>query len=158
MSLKIDDNNYKTYKQVFEILSGHLHKDLDKIIPADSHPINVLNAWETQSKSLAKRGLKAGLLDIISSLNEYPQTNIADINADLEKNSLPNVNKLKGIIKDSIKKVLQTKKIKNIDQYYIIKELLDDTVSDITETERKNLSTYLGDFEMKTRPANSSLA
>jgi hypothetical protein len=151
MSLKIDDNNYKRYKQVFEILCSHLHKDLEKILPVDSHPVNVLKAWETKSKSIAKRGLKAGLLDIISELNEHRQTIIADINGDLEKNGLPNVTKLKGIIKNSIKKVLQTKKIKNIDQYYIIKELLDDTVSDITEAERKNLSTYLGDFEMKTR-------
>ncbi len=104
---------------------------------------------ESKSKSIAKRGLKAGLLDIISEIKEHPQTTISDVNADLEKNGLPNVNKLTGILRDSVKKVLHTKKIKNIDQYYVIKELLDDTVSDITETERKDLSTYLSDFEMK---------
>ena len=104
---------------------------------------------ETKNKSIAKRGLKARLLDIISEIKEHTQTTISDVNADLEKNGLPNVNKLTGIMRDSVKKVLQTKKIKNIDQYYVIKELLNDTVSDITKTERKNLSTYLGDFEMK---------
>lgn len=126
-----------------------MHKDLEKLVPADSHPVAVLNSWEAKSKSLAKRGLKEGLRDSISSLSAYPKTIIADISADLEKNNLPSLNKLTSIIKDSVKKVLQTKKIKNIDQYYIIKELIDDTVSDITEKERTDLSKYLGDYENK---------
>jgi hypothetical protein len=149
MSLKINDDNYQTYKKVYEILCRHLHKEIRAILPADTDPITILTTMETKNKSIAKRGLKAGLLDIISEIKEHPQTTISDVNADLEKNGLPNVNKLTGIMRDSVKKVLQTKKIKNIDQYYVIKELLNDTVSDITKTERKNLSTYLGDFEMK---------
>ncbi|OQA11524.1 MAG: hypothetical protein BWY67_00881 [Bacteroidetes bacterium ADurb.Bin397] len=149
MKLKIDDNNYQTYKKVFEILCQHLLKDLEVTIPADAHPIAVLNSWEVKSKSLAKRGLKSGLMDLLGNIKEIPHDISAAINSDLEKNNLPSINKLTGIIKDSIYKVLQTKKINNINQYYIIKELLDDTVSDITETERRDLSKFLGEFEAK---------
>jgi hypothetical protein len=81
MSLKIDDNNYLEYKQVYEIICRHLFKDLDHMVPADSHPIAVLNNWETKSKSLAKRGLKAGLMDSFSSINHYPKTTLVDINS-----------------------------------------------------------------------------
>lgn len=150
MRLKIDNKNYQIYKQVFEILCKHLHKDLIGILPPDVHPIAVLNRWEIKNLTLAKRGLKEGLRDLLLNARDFPQATIALLNADLKKNNLPNINILTGLVSDSIGRVLKSKKIQNIDQYYIVKELLDDTVSNISETERRDLSKYLGEFETKT--------
>lgn len=149
MRLRINDNNYQTYKQVFEILSKHLYKDLNGILPPEVNPVAVLNGWEVKNKALAKKGLKEGLRDFLMNVRDFPQESIELLNQELNQSNLPSFNLLVGLISDSISKVLKSKKIKNIDQYYIIKELLNDTVSDITEIERRDLSKYLSEFERK---------
>lgn len=121
MSLKIDDDNYQTYKKVFEILCRHLHKEIRAVLPADTDPVTILTAMESKNKSIAKRGLKAGLLDIISEIKEHPKTTISDVNADLEKNGLPNVNKLTGIIRDSLKKFCRQKKLKTLTSIMLLR-------------------------------------
>lgn len=145
MTIKITDENYQAYK----ILSEHTFKDVLHLLTSESDPARVLESWELKSKSLAKKGLKAGLTDLLSSLNGCPPTLLADINADLQKENLPPLTQLLGLTQDTIKKILRLKKIKTIHQYYIIKELLDDTTSAITEDERADLSKYMGKFEMR---------
>jgi hypothetical protein len=149
MSIKITEINYETYKKVYEIISDHLLKDLIKILPSTANPTTVLDEWEVKSKSLARRGLQTGLNDMLSSLKHCPKTILLEINSDLQKLDLPNLESLLNIIDKTITKVLRTKKIKNLDEYYIIKELLDDTNSEISEMDRSNLSKYFLDFELK---------
>jgi hypothetical protein len=150
MSIKINADNYNTYKRVYEIISHHLYKDLSNLLSSDSNPVTVLNNWEAKSKSLAKRGLQAGLNDCLSSVSYYPAATFQEINAELDNNNLPNLYTLTGSIQKTIRKVLKTKKIQHIDQYYIVKELLDDTTSEITEDDRKTLSACLYDFGQAT--------
>ncbi len=150
MSFKITDQNYRVYKRVFEILTDHLFpKELISRFP-DAHPVKVLNEWEAKSKTLAKKGLKSGLNDILSNSNEIPFDIISVIDAELIAEKLPGFRILMGVIKGSIQEVLKLKKIKNIDQYYIIKDLLDDTTSEISILERESLSSYLGEYERAT--------
>ena len=150
MSIKITAANYHTYKQVYEIISHHLYSDLSKILAIESSPISILNNWEAQSKSLARRGLQAGLNDSLSSISHYPPGIFKAINTDLVLNKLPDLFTLAGSIQKTISKVLKTKKIQNIDQYYIVKEMLDDTSSPITETDKNILSTCMYNFEQAT--------
>jgi hypothetical protein len=149
MSIKITEINYETYKKVYGIISDHLLKDLIKILPSTANPTTVLDEWEVKSKSLARRGLQTGLNDMLSSLKHCPKTILLEINSDLQKLDLPNLESLLNIIDKTITKVLRTKKIKNLDEYYIVKELLDDTHSEISEMDRSNLSKYFLDFELK---------
>jgi hypothetical protein len=150
MSIKVTQDNYPTYKKVFEIISQRLYKDLNNSLPAEANPVNVLNRWETQSKSIARRGLQTGLNDFLSSVSQYPKEIIADINAELERNELPNIYTLSGLINKTIKQVLRTGKIKTIDQYYIVKEVLDDTISEISAEEKNSLSDCMKTYEITT--------
>lgn len=154
MSVKINDINYDTYKKVFEIISRHFFKDLVEILPSSANPIFVLNEWETKSKSLARKGLQTGLNDILSNIKLCPKTTLLEINSELQNLNLPNLDTLLNIIDKTISKVLKTKKIKNIDEYYIIKELLNDTNSEISEIERSHLSKYFLDYEAQTSVSN----
>jgi hypothetical protein len=150
MSIKVTKNNYPTYKKVYEIISQRLYKDLDGKLPPETNPVIVLNRWEAENKSMAIRGLQAGLNDCLSSVSHYPKEIVADINAELEKNELPNIYNLSGLIYKTIKQVLKTGKIKTIDQYYIVKELLDDTASKISADERYSLSNSINNYETTT--------
>lgn len=150
MSIKITTDNYDIYKKVYVIIMTRQWQDLKNILPESSNPINVMDELERKSKSIAKTALQAGLNDLLSSLKDCPKQTLEEIDSRLKEESLPELNSLLAVIQKTINKTLKTKKIKDIDQYYIIKEVLDDTTSDITEDQRQILSKCLGDFETST--------
>jgi hypothetical protein len=147
MSLKITQDNYSTYKKVFEIISQRLCQDLAGRLPPEANPVNVLHQWEKQSKPVARRALETGLNDCLSNLKNYPEEIIAAINAELWKNELPDIQTLSGVIQMTIEQVMKAGRIRTTEQYYIVKEVLDDTASGIPEAQRNSLSSYLGTYE-----------
>lgn len=149
MSIKITDTNYETYKKVFALIGQHLWKETLQILKLDTDPIDVLNKWETESKSLAKKGLQSGLNDTLTSLRHCPKAMLSEINDNLEKQNLPNLKTMLKVVDKTVKKVLTSQKIKSLDDYYIIKELLDDSYSEISAEDRSNLSRYFLDFELR---------
>lgn len=150
MSIKITTENYDIYKKVYVVIMARQWQDLKDILPESSNPINVIDEIELKSKSLAKTALQAGLNDILSNLKEYPKQTLEEIDLVLKEDNLPELNSLLDVIQKTINKILKAKIINDVDQYYIIKEVLDTTTSDITEGQRQILSKYLGDFEKST--------
>ena len=151
MSIKINKDNYDTYKKVFVIICRHQWEFLKGVLSENVNPILILEIVELKNKSLAKKALQSGINDIISNLNDsFTKEILSEIDLELKAENLPDLKSLLSIRKKTINKVLKAKKIKDIDHYYIIKEVLDDTTSDISEEERTCLSKYLGDFEIKS--------
>ena len=97
---------------------------------------------------MAKKALQVGINDLLSSLKDYPNEVLLQINAELAKNGIQNIHPLLKIVEQTIAKVLAKKKIKNIDEYYIIKEIIDDVSSSISEKDRNCLLIYFSDFEI----------
>lgn len=87
------------------------------------------------------------MVDYIWQTKYFPEF-AAQIDEDLIAHNLPSFQTLYGLVADCVHKVIKRQKIKNIDEYYVIKELIDDTVSDITNDERVLLTKFLADFEM----------
>jgi hypothetical protein len=133
---KINEENYEYYKKIAEVIWDFQFKDYPVEINGENLPINVLNKWEQKSKSLARRGLKAGLIDSLMMLKDANEEYILRLNEQLIKSDLPGVNKLRR------------RKIKNLDEYYIIKEIIDDTDSGISEEKREQLNRLFGEFEI----------
>lgn len=150
MSIKINNDNYDTYKKVFVIICRHQWELLKGLLPEDVNPVLMLESVELKNKSLAKKALQSGINDIISDVKEYPKETLVNIDLELKSENLPDLKLLLSITKKTINKVLKAKKIMDIDNYYFIKEILDDTTSEISEEERASLSKYLGDFEIKS--------
>ena len=153
MSFKINKDNYEIYKKVLDIYWQNLYKTMDQKMQSEMSglsPVEALNKAENEiPKSKLYSGLRQALADSISNMKDHPKF-AADINADLITNNLPSAQTLVGLVSDSVNKVLKRQKIKNIDEYYIVKEFIDDTVSDITNDERTLLSKLLADFETKS--------
>ncbi|MBB1285111.1 hypothetical protein HRH25_12070 [Flavisolibacter sp. BT320] len=152
MSVKITQENYATYKMIFEIFMHHLYRNYTAHFSPETSPLAALNRWEAQSKSMARRGLQAGLNDCLSNLRDYPEADLIALNAELEKLNLPSLQTLSGAIEKTKKQVLKSEKIKTIDQYYIIKEILDDTTSEISADERLILNSSLSTYESSRKP------
>ncbi len=118
-------------------------------------PIETMNKWEIDTpKSKLYSGLKQALGDSILMMQASTKLT-EDINVDLIASNLPNVQTLKRLISDTANKAIKRQKIRNIEEYYIIKELIDDTVANISDNERTSLIKLLGDFEQKTTSANN---
>ena len=149
--LKITDENFQEYKQVLEILWKFFISNSSynsKIDPCgETSPITVLSKWEKKSMTLAKKGLKEGLRDLIGDIIELPFEKREEINNQLAARGFLGLNQLFSIIRDTPQKVLKRGKIKNLDEYYIIKEVLADAESKITTTNQQRLWAIFVEFE-----------
>lgn len=145
--IKINKSNYKFYKEVFKII-WKFEADYTKMdINSDYCPLNILENWEKQSESLARRGLKEGLRDSLIFLKDFPADSKTELNSSLISQNYPSINTLISKIKTIPKKVVEKGKIKNLDEYYIVKEILEDIDCKITESKRNLLNNVFIEFE-----------
>lgn len=157
MAIKINEQNYNYYKLVFNVI---WHRQLIDTTPnlTDTQfsfsPTEVLNQWEAKSKKLAISGLKAGLNDLLSMIKQNKESTLLAIEADLKQHGLISLNKLLAIMRGTVKRIIKNQKIKSLTEYYIIKELLDDTLSEITEEERQILENLMFTFEQRSASNN----
>ena len=117
------------------------------MLPTDGTPVGMLNRFELKSMSLARRSLQSGLNDSLTSLKYASQEQIAAINAALQQNGLPDIYTLSGSIEKTLKKVLKSKKITHLDDYYIVREILADADAGLSTEVKDILSRCLTNFE-----------
>ena len=151
MPIKITDENYKTYKMLYEVFWLHYSQLLPFELNKDTSPIKVLDRFEARGKSFAKRSLQSGIGDLVFIARDIPKNIIQAIDKDLKDKNLPNFNSFRAIILDTRRKVLKSRRVRNLEEYYIIQELISDMSNDLTEEERHQLSSYLGKFENKSK-------
>lgn len=145
--LKITKDNYDLYKRTFEIIwryyIGHTKLDPNHL----SSPSDVLTNWETKSKSLALRGLKEGINNVLTMISGLPDKNKMDLDNILKSAGLQPLNRLISSVKDIPAKVIKRGKIKNLDEYYIVRDAIADTAYEISETDRQQLEIILFKYE-----------
>jgi len=151
MAISITKANYEHFKEVARIVFDEVWVDLPPALTSDPqhHPMNVLAAWELKSQALARRGLKEGLRDAVVSFQDWPADRLARLDERLRANDLPAVAKLRAMVLDPVKKVLKRRVIKNLDEFYLVKEIVDDGTSDLAESECRILEDALFKFEEK---------
>jgi hypothetical protein len=150
MGFKITEENYPTYKKVFVVIWRNTLKSINPNLEnasAPFFPTEVLEQWESKSKKLALKGLQTGLSDSLTNINHLSKSALEDIEKDLKDQGLPALKKLIALIRGHVQKAIKRGKVKNLNDYYIFKEFLDDTNSDLTEDERNQLTQLMSDFE-----------
>lgn len=150
--LKITNDNYEQYKKIAGVLWHYQFKNFSPtILSEEVMPMNRLIKWEQKNRPLAKSGLKAGLLDSLSLLQEAPEKYLEELNKELLEAGLPSLALLMTIINDVPAKVLTRGKIRNIQEAYIIKEMLDATDATLIPVDRLKLGQLFFDFENSRR-------
>ncbi|RFZ95009.1 hypothetical protein D0C36_05635 [Mucilaginibacter conchicola] len=163
MALKINKDSYELYKKVFEALwqfKFELSKAQANTLGLDisqlESPIEVINRWEKESRSIALKGLKAGLVDTLTEMQLNLNTeNLKTIDVILKGKNLPGFFDISAELKDSVKQVLKRGRIKTESEYYIIAELLSDTTASLKTEERFIFNKAVTDFELKQTSANN---
>lgn len=150
--LKITDDNYQHYKKIFIVLDSFLWQQS----PLSGSATNVLEQWEERNGlSTAKKALKIGLLDFFSWIKlDKSLAEKQILNQILINQQLPSLWELLAIVNDVPDKVLKRGKIRNLDEWYVIKEVLDDLDSGISHEQRNKLGEYFLEFEMKAAKKN----
>ena len=59
--------------------------------------------------------------DFISSIKEFPEDLKSSIDNDLTANGLPNLKDLQGVVKKTIARALNRKKINSLEEFYIVR-------------------------------------
>jgi hypothetical protein len=150
--LKITDTNYDLYKKVFIRICEFTLRDFPSRLNAEWSPINVLEQWEKKDKAIAKKGLRIGLADQLGGMiNDMPEDDKALLNKKLLEEGLPGLWELISIVKNVPAKVLKRGKINNLDEWYVITEVLSDVDSPLTEEQRIKLGELSGEFEDRQR-------
>ncbi|MCH5715674.1 hypothetical protein [Niabella hibiscisoli] len=160
MKIQINDTNYSYYKKICEIIWSH-YKTLfpPEMLHDDSDPVAILNKWEQKSKSIAKRGLKAGLQDLVSNIKEFPPNLKRSIDKDLAANNLPSLRDLQGVVEKTIARVLNRRKINSLEEFYIVKEEVIDQTTDMVDDVRVCWVNYLQNLKFqKARKTTYSIA
>ncbi len=145
--LKITHKNYEVYNETFETIWKYSAPVMNIDLDSSSSPVNVARSWENHNRTLAKRGLKEGLRDALTMVLLLPEGVRSEINHELIQKGLPGLYKLLSVIRDIPRKVLKAGIIKNLDEFYIIKEFLLDIDSDVAIDDRNRLEVILSDFE-----------
>jgi hypothetical protein len=145
--LSITDINYNQYKKVLGVISTFLIPPNAPEAIRNADPIAVLDRWEKQNMDRAKKGLKIGLMDMFSALNDASAEQKADLDKQLREKNLPGLYELLNHAWDIREKVLKKKKIRNLDEYYVIVEELSRVDSDLDDEQRKILGEAVLQFE-----------
>jgi hypothetical protein len=151
MGFKITEENYHVYKQVFAIIWRNNLKSINPSFADISSPIfptEILDQWEMKSKKMAIKGLRASLSDVLTNINHHKKSTLEDIDKDLKDQGLPTLKKLIALVRGYVQKAIKRGRIKNLNEYYVFKELLDDTVSDLSPEERMELNQLMIAYEI----------
>ncbi|MBK6755322.1 MAG: hypothetical protein IPH53_16145 [Flavobacteriales bacterium] len=148
MGFSINKDNYEKYKEVSRILFEEIFPPTYWAAkPPEAHPTNVLERWEREKPGIVKRALKEGLRDAVSMLEDCPPEVIKKIDQRLSAADLPSVSHLRSVVRDTLGKVLKRGQVKNLDEFYVVKEILDNVDSDLPALDRERLSKAMFEFE-----------
>ena len=90
--IKVNKTNYFFYKEVFKVIWEFEAKYAKMDPDSEFSPIKVLQNWEKESESLARRGLKEGLRDSLTGLKDLPVDLKDELNKNLISKNLPSLN------------------------------------------------------------------
>lgn len=147
--LKITADNYTYYKNLLKILWETMPKPkaLDDIAWS---PLDRFAGLEQENMAQARQILQIGLRDVLQHSADYPPNLRESINARLTKEGFPTLLQLLQPIKDIPAQVLKRGKMRNSEEYYIIKEVLDDVEYPMSESDKEKLDEIFFAFEKKT--------
>jgi hypothetical protein len=142
-----DKITYEELKNFFIIMWNAQKRNLEIEIPEEADPINVLERTEKESISLAKKGIILALQDTLEDTKDLPISQVQKLDDLLKSNNILTLTAVRNIIWNRIPKILQREKIKNEEEYYLIKEQADNLESGLTEDERTIAYKILNEYE-----------
>ena len=145
--LRINKENYVFYKQIFTLIWEFVSKHTLLETHSKDSPVTGLTYLETQNQSLAPKGLQQAFGDMQTWIKDLPEDTQKQLNLKLISQGFPSLSYLTAFIRKLPHKVMKREQINSTEEYYLIKEFLDDLENGLSEGERKKLGKILSQFE-----------
>lgn len=93
--------------------------------PPEIHPLKVAEGIERQSRSQAKRGLVMAIGDFAEMSTEWSPERVADADKRFMASGAPTLTMVRAKYSRTYKKILKRGFLKSLEEYYLIKGILD---------------------------------
>jgi hypothetical protein len=108
-------------------------------LPEEFHPIAVLEAQEKKAPSRAFAGLRMAVYDCIAISSEWPQSQVAALDADLRKNGILTLSQVRMRFCKRYAAVCKRGRINDEVEYYLVQNVLADQTIQLEASERQRL-------------------
>ena len=144
---KISEREYEELKAFFEAW-------FEEFPPADSlpswgHPVAMLKATESRSRSDARLGLGMAINDILEESWGFSPTKVADIDARFNARNILPLSELRRKYSRQFRGILKRGKLRTETEYYLVQGILASFPTGANEAERKLLSKISAAYEQE---------
>lgn len=120
--------------------------------PPEIHPVTVLEGFERRSLSQAKRGLAMAVNDCIEVSADWPPERVAAVDQELLKSGAPSLSMVRAKYSRKYIKILRRGVLKSLEEYYLVKGILDGGGLLPGAVEADQLSAMMASFEASIPP------
>ena len=114
-----------------------------------SDPVDVLESFEKESMSKAKKGLSMAINDTLEMTESWPSDAVREFDRILEENGAATLTELRMRHSKKYRKVLKRGAINSEVEYYLVKGIVDGMQEHIPKDELPLLDAMLIDYENK---------
>lgn len=141
---------YKLLKASFAALFELVAPKID--LPPEKHPIAVLEAMEKSAPGNAIKGLTMALNDFVEDTLSWPHKKVAEVDQQFAAAGLFTLSQLRERYSRAFRKVIKRGKINNMEEYYLLKGILNGSPTRGEESEK--LEAILTSFENQNPSEN----
>ena len=142
MAIKIGASEYQTLRKWFAFVVDHVLPVSD--IPADIHPVVVLDNMFTKTPGRARQGLAIAIGDVFEMTTDWSAERINELDLNLVESNLPTFSEIKFKFQGSIRRIVERGKIRSEREYYALRNVVEGIPN---EFERDAVWQMLAEFE-----------
>jgi hypothetical protein len=120
--------------------------------PPTAHPLAEMELWEKKAPARVRRGLLIAINDIVERSSDWSLEEVADADRRLIENSAPSLSEIRKNFSKQYQRILKRGSIKSLEEYYLVKGIVDGGAVEVDASERANLAAMLGSFETQATP------
>lgn len=118
----------------------------------ESHPLVVLEKLENKSKAQAMRGLQIAINDCVEDSSEWSPEVVALVDKRFFLNGAPSLSEVRAKYSRKYLQILKRGGIKSLDEYYIVKGIVDGGGIEPGAGESEKLIAMLDEYEQRLPP------
>lgn len=122
--------------------------------PPEIHPLAVAMEIEKKSRSHAKRGLLMAISDFVEMSSDWTPERVAAADQRFRECEVPSLSEVRAKYSKRYLKILKRGTIKSLEEYYLVKGIVDGGGIEPGASEAEQLTAMLADYERSLPPGS----